>query len=44
LASALKESSAKKASGDRVVKILGVYRELGEGGEAVKVLKEVKKG
>jgi conserved oligomeric Golgi complex subunit 2 len=43
LASALKEASARKASGERIVKILGVYRELGEGGEAVRVLKEVKK-
>ncbi|KAI9771056.1 MAG: hypothetical protein M1839_002953 [Geoglossum umbratile] len=40
LASALKDASARKASRGRVMRILGVYRELGEGGEAIKVLKE----
>ncbi|KAI9763934.1 MAG: hypothetical protein M1840_008968 [Geoglossum simile] len=44
LASALKGARARKASGEKVVKILGVYRELGEGGEAVRVLKEAGKG
>ncbi|KAI9863635.1 MAG: hypothetical protein M1813_003658 [Trichoglossum hirsutum] len=45
LASALKEASGRKAGGQgKLVKILGVYRDLGEGGEAVKALQEIGKG
>ncbi|KAH0545283.1 hypothetical protein FGG08_000582 [Glutinoglossum americanum] len=48
LASALKEASGRRKgkaaeSEGRLVRILGVYRELGEGGEAVRVLREVGK-